>query len=145
VTMSGKRVLYIHQYFCTPRGKSGTRSHAQVLAIASTGSIHNFELTHGRDVKDHVQGFASPYYGRLDPISALEVDSQAELPLRLVTVLSPGDHPTIDIPDNGRPEGAWRITTSNASIDIEMTRPDRDAERMMSSWRVSGKAGPIGS
>jgi hypothetical protein len=122
-----------------------TAAGAMGLGVASTGPIDNFELIHGRDVKGQVQGFTSPYYARLDPISVLEVDSRSELPLRVVTVLSPGDAPTIELPDNGKPDGTWRIVTSNASIDIEMNRPDRDAGRMMRSWQVSGKAQSIGS
>jgi len=31
------RILYIHQYFCTPRGSSGTRSYAQAKAMMAAG------------------------------------------------------------------------------------------------------------
>ena len=32
------RILYIHQYFATPRGHTGTRSHAQALAMRAAGN-----------------------------------------------------------------------------------------------------------
>jgi glycosyltransferase involved in cell wall biosynthesis len=59
--MPGKRVLYIHQYFCTPRGKSGTRSHAQALAmqragyevtmLTSSAQLQADEIPEGRGVR----------------------------------------------------------------------------------------------
>ncbi len=59
--MPGKRVLYIHQYFCTPRGKSGTRSHAQALAmqragyevtmLTSSAQLQDDEIPEGRGVR----------------------------------------------------------------------------------------------
>ncbi len=107
------------------------------LAVASTSGIDNMELIHGRDVPGQVQGFTAPYYGRLDPVSVLEVDARAPLPLRMVTVLGPGDPAVVAEPENGKSDGIWRITSANASIELDMAKPDRDAGRMINTWRTS--------
>ncbi len=107
------------------------------LAVACSGGIDNMELIHGRDVRGQVQGFASPYYGRLDPVSVVEVDSRAALPLRMVTVLAPGNPARVTMPENGKSEGIWRIHYPNASIELDMAKPDRDAGRMINAWRGS--------
>jgi hypothetical protein len=107
------------------------------LVVASVSEIDNIELIHGRDVKGQVQGFASEYYAKLDAISVLEIDSRAQLPLRMVTVIAPGDPVKIVGPENGKSEGIWRIMAANASIELDMAKPDRDAGRMINTWHIA--------
>lgn len=61
-----------------------------VHVVGRPATPQRFEVFRGHDQPNHVQGFASPYYGERLPIPTLEVDWHCCLPQRIITLISPG-------------------------------------------------------
>ncbi|HDZ21304.1 hypothetical protein LCGC14_0181370 [marine sediment metagenome] len=103
------------------------------LAMATAGGrFNNFEIIRGRDVDGQVQGFASPYYGQAQPIAVIQADVvHANLPLRILTVISQGAPAAIERTESSKNGEIWQIETANTSILIEMATLELAASRMV--------------
>jgi hypothetical protein len=81
-------------------------------------SWDRLEVIRGRSEPGAIQGFAAPYYGDKLPIPVLEAEISAKLPLRLITMATPGHTPQ------------WQLQGTSANGEIYQLRAGRQA------WRV---------
>ena len=102
------------------------------LSISSSGgSAQRLEIIRGRDEPGDVQGFTSDYYGEKLPIPTLEAEWRCELPLRIVTVVSPGDPIVPTLAEEGAAGETWTLQTANATQTLQLAPANRKAERIL--------------
>ena len=89
-----------------------------------------FKVIRGCDEVDHVQGFASPYYGERLPVPTLEIDWDATGPQRIVTALGPGPKVSVQLTREDREMQHWTITNGDQHYDLTLNGPKRSVERV---------------
>ena len=95
-----------------------------------------FEVVYGRDRREGVQGFASPYYGQREPIPTLEVDVSFMHGQRLVTVVRPGDQAGARLIEQAEDCQRWEMGGGEDRWVLELARPQRAAPRMLLNQRA---------
>ena len=78
-----------------------------------------------------MQGFTSDYYGEKLPIPTLEAEWRRELPLRIVTVVSPGDPIVPTLAEKGAAGETWTLQSAHATQTLQLAPPNRKAERIL--------------
>jgi hypothetical protein len=108
------------------------------VSVTATQQPSRFEVVRGRDEPDKVQGFAADYYGEKRPIPTLEAEWCCQLPLRILTVVSPGSPilPTLTGEDSSKE--TWTLQTAEATHSLQLAPADRRAEKTVLRCILNG-------
>ena len=90
-----------------------------------------FEVVWGRNTKDAVQGFASPYYGRCEAIPTVELDVSFMHTQRLITVFSPGKKAGASFSELIDDYQCWEIAGDNDKWKVNLAPPSRESDRIL--------------
>lgn len=90
-------------------------------------SPDRFEVIRGRDEPGQVQGFASPHYGKREPIPTIEAEVSFSWPQRLVTCICPGDDAVIRVVEQDDATEQWEIGPPDDTWIIDLARPSRES------------------
>lgn len=101
------------------------------LAVCSKGgAVRRLEVVRGRDERGNVQGFASTYYGFAEPIPVVEVEIAGALPLRVVSVFSPGEKVAVSSRECTGETERWCVSAAGRDSLLELVPPSRSATRI---------------
>jgi len=98
---------------------------------ADPAVLKRFEVIRGRDERNRVQGFASPYYGERLPIPVLEVELGGVLPLRIVTAIGLDRVVEWRLADVTGGRQRWDLSSEAAAWTLELAAPGRSADRIL--------------
>ncbi len=98
---------------------------------ADPAVLKRFEVIRGRDERNRVQGFASPYYGERLPIPVLEVELGGLLPLRIVTAIGLDRAVEWRLADVTGGRQRWDLSSEAAAWTLELAAPGRSADRIL--------------
>ncbi|MCH8150441.1 MAG: heparinase II/III family protein, partial [Planctomycetes bacterium] len=94
-----------------------------------------FEVVWGRDTKNAVQGFASPYYGRCEAIPTVEFDASFTHTQRLITVFSPGKKAGASFSELIDDYQCWEIIGGHDKWKVNLAPPSRESDRILLDQR----------
>ena len=92
---------------------------------------NRFEIVRGLEEDDRVQGFAAPYYADLQPIPTLEIELHANLPQRILTVVSPHEPAQIQRHAADASAETWELTLTSKQYSLNLAAPHPRAPRIM--------------
>lgn len=78
--------------------------------VTATGRAGRTEICRGRDQPGKVQGFVSEYYGERRPAPVIEVTIERDMPLRVLTLLAPGEPARLRRRGESSEEDQWELT-----------------------------------